>query len=204
MSSQTESTQVENESTQEPMTPTQTTVDPAAIAQMSPTDILALLERRRQETNQLVQVAKERGIEIPKKSKPKVEDKDRLDDFVLGVGYAIGMRHWAQGRLNANLQRVIGVRTLLGEGWEERAAELVDTLGAGYIKAKLQTSFKSAVMPDKKVAAAAKPADVMSEFLSRLSAEELGDLRELFAGFLDMEVAESDDDGEEEGEEEGK
>lgn len=158
-------------------TPSQTTA--VDVTELSPDQILALLELRRQEITQLNQVAKTRGIKVPTKSKPKVDDKDRLGEFFEGLGYAIGMRRWAQQRAEANWARARDVVELLGEAFDvEEQAQAIELLGAGYIKAGRQTSFKSDVMRDKAARAGAKPEDVLQEFWDSFDLAELEGVRE--------------------------
>lgn len=153
-----------------------TNVDVAALA---PDEILALLEKRRQEITQINKVAKERGIKVPTKNKPKVDDKDRLDEFWEGLGYAVGMRRWAQQRAEANWERIRGVLGILGESFGvEEQAQAIELLGAGYIKAGKQTSFKSEVMKDKATREGAKPEDVLQEFWDSFDLSELEGVRE--------------------------
>lgn len=150
------------------------------VSALSPTQILALLEQRRAEISTINKVAKDRGIKVPTKSKPKVEDKDRLDEFWEGLGYSIGMRRWADQRARANFDRAKGVAALLGEAFDvEKQAEAIELLGAGYIKARKQSSFKSEVMKTKEQVEGATPGDVLSEFWDSFDLSELEGLRDL-------------------------
>lgn len=149
------------------------------VSALSPTEILALLEKRRAEITTINKVAKERGIKVPTTSKPKVADQDRLDEFWEALGYAIGMRRWAQQRAEANWTRIQGVLGTLGEAFDvERQAQAIELLGAGYIKAGKQTSFKSEVMKDKATREGAKPDMVLQEFWDSFDLNELEGVRE--------------------------
>lgn len=149
------------------------------VSALSPTEILALLEKRRSEITVINKVAKERGIKVPTTSKPKVADKDRLDEFWEALGYAVGMRRWAQQRAEANWTRIQAVIGLLGEAFDvEKQAEAIELLGAGYIKAGKQTSFKSEIMKDKATREGAKPEMVLQEFWDSFDLSELDGVRE--------------------------
>jgi hypothetical protein len=165
------------------------------ITQMSSQEILALLEKRRSELSQLNSVAKEKGIEIPKKSKPKVADADRLMQFFNRLGYSAGMRWWAQSRLDANVERISPVIDMLGEGWDpEKHGEAVSAMAKGFREARMQTSFPSTSMPDKKVAEDVPEAEVWVELQEKL---RMGDLPEFVRELLDADGEAEDEPVEE-------
>lgn len=169
-------------------------IDPAVqsngkpIGEMSGAEILALLERRRAELNQISSVAKEKGVEIPKKSKPKVSDADKLMEFFNRLGYSTGMRWWAQSRIDANVKRINPVIEALGEAWDpERHGEAVSAMAQGFREARMQTSFPSTSMPDKKAADGVPEAEVWAELQAHLRNDP--ELPEFVAGLLDQPAA---------------
>jgi hypothetical protein len=115
-------------------------------------EILAQLERRRAEFNEVARIAKEKGVKVPGKKATKA-DAERLMEFFNRVGYQTGMRQWAEGRRREVLDRIKPVIEALGEGWdEEKQGDAVEAMVAGFREARVQTSFKSTSMPNKKEA----------------------------------------------------
>lgn len=130
---------------------------------LSKEQILELLAKRRGELTEVQRVAKEKGVKLPS-AKKTAEDKDRLMEFFEGVGYSTGMAHWGNSRVQANLRRIAPVLEALGEGWDpERQGEAVEAMTAGFRKARIQTSFPSTSMPEKKVADKVPSAAVWKE-----------------------------------------
>jgi hypothetical protein len=122
------------------------------VASLSKTQILELLNQKRAEYNTVVKTAKEKGVEVPK-SKKTAADGDRLMEFFNRVGYHTGMTQWALGRRAEVAARIKPVVDALGEGWDpEKHGEAVSAMIEGFREARIQTSFKSTSMPEKKVA----------------------------------------------------
>jgi hypothetical protein len=130
---------------------------------LSKEEILAQLEHRRAEFNEVAKVAKEKGVKVPGKRAAKA-DADRLLEFFNRVGYQTGMRQWAEGRRREVLARIRPVVEALGEGWDaERRGDAVEAMVAGFREARIQTSFKSSSMPNKKEAASVPGTKVLEE-----------------------------------------
>lgn len=129
------------------------TVGGKPVGELSKEEILELLNKRRAEYGEVQKVAKEKGVAAPKLGKATRADADRLMEFFNRVGYQTGMRQWATGRRAEVLGRIGPVVQALGEGWDpEKHGEAVSAMVEGFREARIQTSFKSTSMPEKKLA----------------------------------------------------
>jgi uncharacterized ParB-like nuclease family protein len=116
-----------------------------APADLTPEEITAYLAQRRQEVAALQKTAKARGIA----TKP-AKDTDiisKFDKLFNRYGYSLGMRRWAQSRvekLEVELQQLLET---LGEAWDpEKQEEAREAMAGGYRTAQRHTSFPSKVI----------------------------------------------------------
>lgn len=157
-------------------------IDGRDVREMSPEEILATLQRRKQEIQAAQKVAKERGISVPKAKKSTAKsDVEQLDRLFNRLGYSAGMRRWADGRMDNSGNRL---QAALGDTLTdpERLDELVTALVEGYREAKIQTSFATDVeaIKTKESAKAATVAEIFPAVVADLTDkpwEFLGQLR---------------------------
>lgn len=116
-----------------------------APADLTPEEITAYLAQRRQEVAALQRTAKQRGIVTAKAKDTDVLSK--FDQLFNRYGYSLGMRRWAQSRVEKLEIELAKLLEALGEAWDpEKQEEAREAMAGGYRTAQRHTSFPSKVI----------------------------------------------------------